>query len=312
MHPWNEPILDSIRQRAGRLPHALLIHGARGVGKLALAERIGQLLLCEAADAGHRPCNACDACRWYLAGNHPDLRRIEPEILQKPVETEEDEPPAKKKNPSREIKVDQIRDLAQFLNLRSHRGAYRVALVHPADTMKENAANALLKGLEEPPAGAVFLLVTHSAASLLPTIRSRCQAIAVPVPPADIAMRWLDAQGAKDAGRWLAYAGGGPLRALEYAEQGVLIDRLLKSPGLVEDRDALPLFAEALQKVALDRAFAAFGLPPKYQTGAKGKPADPRAWLAFARRMGEERQLASHEVNPKLFSAQLLSTRPKN
>ncbi|MGQ0650971.1 MAG: DNA polymerase III subunit delta' [Betaproteobacteria bacterium] len=310
MHPWNEPILESIRQRAARLPHALLIHGARGVGKLALAERIGQLLLCEAADPARRPCGACDACRWYLAGNHPDLRRVEPEILQKPVEDADAEAPVKKTRPSREIKVDQIRDLAQFLHLRSHRGAYRVALIHPADTMKENASNALLKGLEEPPAGAVFLLVTHSPAALLPTVRSRCQAIPVPVPPTEIAMSWLQSQGAKGAERWLAYAGGAPLLALQYGEQGALIDRLLKSPGLVEDRDALPLLAEALQKVALDRAFSAFGLEPKYRTGAAGGNA--RAWLAFARRMGEERQLSSHEVNPKLFSAQLLSSRPKN
>ena len=311
MHPWNEPILDSIRERTGRLPHALLIHGARGVGKMALAERISQLLLCESADAARRPCDACDACRWYVAGNHPDLRRVEPEALQKPVENAEDEPPAKKTRPSTEIKIAQVRELAQFLNLRSHRGAYRVAIVHPAETMNENTSNALLKGLEEPPAGAVFLLVSHSPALLLPTIRSRCQAVPVAVPPADLAMSWLESQGTKDAGRWLAYAGGAPLRALEYAEQGAVIDRLLKSPGLVEDRDALPLLADALQKVALDRVFAGFGLEPKYRTGA-GKPADVRAWLAFARRMGEERQLAQHEVNPKLFSAQLLSSRPKN
>lgn len=310
MHPWNEPILDSIRQRAGRLPHALLIHGARGIGKLALAERIGQLLLCEAADAARRPCNACDACRWYLAGNHPDLRRVEPEALQKAMETE-DEAPAKSKRPSTEIKIGQVRELAQFLNLRSHRGAFRIALVHPADTMNEPTQNALLKGLEEPPAGAVFLLVAHDLSRLLPTIRSRCQALAVPVPPQDVALAWLQAQGAKEAGRWLAYAGGAPLRALQYVEQAPLIDRMLKSPGLVEDRDALPLLAEALQKVALDRAFAAFGLEPKYQTGAR-PGADRRAWLAFARRMGEEHQLAHHEVNPKLFSAQLLSSRPKN
>jgi DNA polymerase III subunit delta' len=123
-------------------------------------------------------------------------------------------------------------------------------------------------------------------------------------------MSWLQSQGARDAERWLAYAGGAPLRALEYAEQGALIDRLLKSPGLVEDRDSLPLLAEALQKVALDRVYAGFGLAPRYQTGA-GKPADVKAWLAFARRMGKERELSYHEVNPKLFSAQLLSGRPK-
>ena len=311
MHPWNVPLLDAIRTRAGRLPHALLIHGARGAGKLALAERIAQLVLCEASDPGRRPCDACDACRWYSAGNHPDFRRLEPEALRKPSENPEEEPaPARKTRPSTEIKVDQVRELAHFLNLRSHRGAYRLALVHPAEAMNPNSANALLKSLEEPPAGAMFILVSHAPAQLLPTVRSRCQAIPVPVPPRDTALGWLESQGIKEAARWLAYAGGAPLRAVEYAEQAPLIDRLLRNPGLVEDRDLLPLLAEALQKMALDRAFAAFGIEPKYQTGAAA--GDPKAWLAFARRMGEERQLAHHEVNPKLFSAQLLASRPRS
>ena len=84
MHPWNEPLLESLRQRAGRLPHALLIHGAQGVGKRALAERIAQLLLCEAKDAARKPCGACEGCRWYTGGNHPDFRRLEPEALAPP------------------------------------------------------------------------------------------------------------------------------------------------------------------------------------------------------------------------------------
>ena len=313
MHPWNRPLFDSLRRRTGRLPHALLVHGARGTGKLALAEHIARFLLCEAADEARKPCGACDGCRWFLAGSHPDLRRIEPEALaREPVaDMEEGDAPAKKGKPSTEIKVEQVRELAGFLNLRSHRGRLRVALVHPAEDMNSNAANALLKGLEEPPPGAVFLLVSHRPARLLPTIRSRCVALPVAIPPRDEALKWLAAQGARDAERWLAYAGGAPLMALDYAGRAAILDRLLKNPAPVETREELDALAEALQKIALDHAFTAFGLPAKYQTGhASTAPSDARAWLAFARRMGEHRLLTSHPLNPKLFSAEMLAGRP--
>lgn len=314
MHPWNQPILESLKQRLERLPHALLIHGARGVGKLALAERVAQLLLCEHAQPARRPCGACDACRWYLAGNHPDFRRLEPEALMAlPPEGEEESPPRRTAKPSAVIKIEQVRELADFLYIGSHRGQRRIALVHPAEEMNPNAANALLKGLEEPPAGAVFLLVSHEPARLLPTVRSRCVALPVPIPSAEVASAWLAEQSVKDAARWLAYAGGAPLKALEYAGEADLLDRLLRDPAPVEDREQLERLAEALQKTALDRAFSALGLPPKYRTGAPpAPPGQARAWLAYARAMGEHRALARHPLNPLLFSADILAGRPKD
>ena len=293
MHSWNQPILDSLARRVERLPHALLLLGPRGIGKLALAERVSQLLLCEGA--GQKPCGVCDACRWFLAGNHPDFRRIEPEALwlEKP------------EKPSIVIKVEQVRELADFLYIRSHRGRLRVALVHPAEDMNENAANALLKGLEEPPAGAIFILVSHRPAQLLPTIRSRCVAIPVPLPARDAAIEWLSGQGVKEPLRWLAYAGGAPLRAVDYAAQGAA------SLAPVDSREALEPLAEALQKTALDHALLAFGLPAKYQTTSTAVAREKaREWLAFARQMGEDRLLCRHPVNPRLFSAAMLAAMP--
>ncbi len=319
MHPWNEPLLEQFRSRLERLPHALLVHGAPGVGKLALAERMAALLLCEHAEAARRPCGQCDGCRWLASGNHPDFRRIEPEALaRQPVESEEGEeggaeaaPARRTRQPSLQIRIEQVRELADFLNLRSHRGRLRVALVHPAEDMNENAANALLKGLEEPPAGAVFILVSHRAARLLPTIRSRCVALAVPLPPKDAALKWLASQNVKEAERWLAYAGGAPLRALDYAAEAPLLERLLRSPGIVEDREGIERLTEALQKIAYDRAFAAFGLPPKYRTGTASVPAaKARAWIAYARWMNENRALSRHPLNPKLFSAEMVAAMP--
>jgi DNA polymerase III subunit delta' len=313
MHPWNAPIFESLRVATERLPHALLIHGARGTGKLALAECIVQLLLCEATDAARKPCGACEGCRWLRAGSHPDFRRVEPEALAREpaLEAEQGEGAAKKGKPSIEIKVEQVRDLAGFLNLRSHRGRLRLALVHPAEDMNPNAANALLKGLEEPPAGAVFLLVSHRPARLLPTIRSRCVALPVPIPAREEALKWLSAQGTQDAARWLAYAGGAPLNALEYAGKAHILERLLERPEPVEAREELEVLAEALQKIALDRAFTALGLAPKYETGVPpGERSRAGAWLAFARQMGEHRLLARHPLNPKLFSAEMLAGLP--
>ena len=313
MHPWNQPILDALKTRE-RLPHALLLHGPRGVGKLALAERLAQLLLCEHADRTQRPCGRCDGCRWYLAGNHPDFRRLEPEAIAKlPTTVEEAEegtetPARRTKQPSLFILIEQVRELAAFLNVGSHRGALRVALVHPAEDLYPNAANALLKGLEEPPAGAIFVLVSHRPARLLPTVRSRCVAVPVPIPPREAALAWLASQKVPNADRWLAFAGGAPLQALQYAADAAEWDRLLKSPQPVEDRDHLERLAEALQKMAYDRAFSAFGLPPKYRTGVPAAPSQKaRAWLAYARKMGEDRILTRHPLNPKLFSADMVA-----
>jgi DNA polymerase III subunit delta' len=313
MHAWNQPVFDSIAARAGRLPHALLVYGPQGVGKLALAERVAQFLLCESKS---KPCGACDACRWFLAGNHPDFRRIEPEAIAKlpPADPDDEGGPVsarKPKQPSIQIKIEQVRELAGFLYVRSHRGGMRVALVHPAEDMNEHTANALLKGLEEPPAGAMFILISHRPAQLLPTIRSRCVAVPVPIPPRDVASQWLAGQGIKDAERWLAYAGGAPLRAVDYARDAEALSRLLKTPAPVDVREDLERLADALQKIALDRALSAFGLPPKYQAASGAVPAEKALeWLAFARRMGEDRLLCRHPLNPRLFSTAMIGAMP--
>lgn len=306
-----------------RLPHALLIHGAQGVGKLALAERFAQLLLCEAAGQGTEPCGACSACRWFLGTNHPDVRYVEPEAFGRyAAQADEDEAaPAKTAKPSTEIKIEQVRALADFVNVGSHRGGRRVAIVHPAEDMNPSSANSLLKSLEEPPAGAFFLLVSHRPARLLPTIRSRCVAVPVPPPDPKAAQAWLAAQGVEDPARWLAFAGGAPRRALEIAsgdKAGAIANLLraieagdLESASAVPDRETLELLAEVLQKLALDRAFGALGGRPRFLPELKPSGgAQPAQWLAFARAMGRNRLLARHPLNPRLFAAEMLSGIP--
>ena len=310
-----------------RLPHALLLHGPAGVGKLVLAERFGQLLVCEKR-TNAAPCGKCDGCRWFASGTHPDARFVEPEILARQVvgsgEDEEGESaeagPKTRRQPSSEIRIEQVRALANFVNLASHRGGRRVAIIHPAEDMNLNAANALLKSLEEPPAGAMFLLVSHRPSRLLPTIRSRCVPVPVPVPDAKEAAAWLAKQGLQNAERWLAFAGGAPLRALEYAngERGAAIERALKAFASgdravladVGKREDLEPLAEVLQKLALDRAFAALAGRSKYGGSGKAAGADARAWLRFARAMGRHRLLTRHPLNPRLLAAEMVADMP--
>jgi DNA polymerase-3 subunit delta' len=305
-----------------RLPHALLLHGAQGVGKLALAERFAQFLVCENRKQATQPCGRCEGCRWFVAGSHPDIRFLEPETLARNVVVPEegDEPKAKDGKPSNQIKIEQARGLDDFWHVGSHRGGYRVTIVHPAEDMNTATANSLLKILEEPPPGALFLLVSHRPARLLPTIRSRCVPVPVPVPDREAASAWLAKQGVRNADLWLAFSGGAPLRALDYAagERGEAIERVLRAVAAgdrgaladAKDRDSLGSLAEVLQKLALDRAFAALTGKSKY--GSAAGPGDARAWLAYARTMGRNRTLARHPLNPKLFAAEMVAGMPRN
>jgi len=203
----------------GRLPHALLFHGRPGIGKLHLAEVLAQSLLCENQAKDGLACGACPACSWFVVGNHPDYRLIQPEALAPGDEESEGEPAEEaKKKPSKQIKIEQIRALSDFLNVGSHRRGYRVLLIYPAESMNPGAANALLKSLEEPSAGVIFLLVSHQPRRLPATVRSRCHALALSLPARASSLRWLQEQGGKATAAALAFAGGAPLAAAALAD----------------------------------------------------------------------------------------------
>jgi len=325
IYPWQNDALEMLRSKRARLPHALLICGPAGIGKLTLAEHFAQGLLCEGKDGAQAPCGKCEGCRWFAAGSHPDFRILEPEALARQPAAGADESeesavtPTRAAKPSLEIKVDQIRAMDGFLNLKSHRGGRRVALVHPAEAMNANAANALLKGLEEPPENAMFLLVSHRPGRLLATIRSRCVAVPVGIPDPGEALAWLQVQGLRDAAPWLAFASGAPLAALKLAQEaGAGLARLrqaleardLGTLGAVNDREQLEELAEVLQKHALDRAFASFSGRGKY--GKASASARGAAWLRYARLMGRNRALARHPLNPRLFAEEMLRGMPED
>ncbi len=314
----HESILESLISRSERLPQALLLYGPRGIGKLELARALAQRLLCEAEPAGVQACGRCNACRWFLAGNHPDFRQVEPEASAQQRPTDEagdaESEAGKPGRASREIKIAQIRELADFLNIGSHRGARRVALLHPAEDMNMAAANALLKGLEDSPPSVVFLLVSHRPARLLPTIRSRCVRLPVPVPPEAEARAWLAEQGVAEAGQWLAFAGGAPGQALEFSagETAEPIAKLRSAlekedfealAGVVQGRTEMELLVDLLQRHAVDRALLAVGDEPRFGTAKKSRgPERPWPWIDFSRRLGRYRPLSRHPLNAGLFA----------
>lgn len=321
--PWHKPVFESLLKRKAQLPHALLLRGTRGIGKLELAEALAEALLCEKPAANGAACGSCPSCNWLGQGSHPDFRRLEPENLAKREEAESGA--EKKEKASTLISVEQARGLADFINVTSHRGGGKVVLIHPAEALNVNAANALLKGLEEPPQRTYFLLVAHRWNQLLPTIRSRCQDLPLPQPPADVARDWLKAQGLADPGLALAQAGNAPLLALEFdadywsQRKEFLnslarpdIDALAVAEGL---RDQAPsLIVGWLQKWAFDlvsyRATAAVRYNPDFAIAiaAVAGRVDPVEAARFQRHVVRLQRIVAHPLNARLFFEQLLLT----
>lgn len=209
-YPWLAPVWQRLTASRARPAQTLLIGGPAGVGKRALAQAWAKTLLCEAPTATLESCGVCAACHWFDAGTHPDLRV---------VTLAEKEKDGVVKTASH-IEVDQARDAVAFIQLSTHRAGRRVLIVDPADALNPASANALLKALEEPPPGTVFLLVADRVRQLLPTIRSRAQRIDLGIPAREAALAWLNDKGLAEAATRLALAGGAPLRAQDSGPDG--------------------------------------------------------------------------------------------
>jgi DNA polymerase-3 subunit delta' len=172
--PWLDFSFKQLASRitVNKLHHALLIQGPSGLGKSSFALQLAQLLLCKARD-GDNVCGQCQSCLLNAATTHPDLHVVESD---------------------KQIGVDQIRDAIKKLVSSAHMSGAKVLIIYHAHTMTESSANALLKTLEEPTANTFLLLTTDKPERLLPTIKSRCEKLALPLPTLDSTVAWVKTQ----------------------------------------------------------------------------------------------------------------------
>ncbi len=316
---WQAQPWKAWTQLRERLAHAILIQSGEGLGEFEFAQACAQSLLCETPQPDRQACGACHACNWFSQGNHPDFRLVVPESMA-PESREEGAEPAKKK--SEQIRIEQARELADFLAVGTHRGGLRVILVYPAEAMNANTQNALLKNLEEPPPTTVFLLVTTQAERLLATVRSRCLKLTLPFPPPDPVLRWLKEQGAAHPEAALAAAGGSPLAALRIAategDRLRFIERL-GNPGfdpiaLADSVQGTPLWELVawLQRWSYDLLLARLAGRVRYNPNQaagiaeSARQCDAADIAAYLRRLAQARSLARHPLNAKLFIEDLL------
>ncbi len=234
--PWQRDLWERLVARRDRLPHAILFVGMEGVGKNLLAEQLARLLLC--GHPGERACGVCRGCELLAAGTHPDLHVVQPEAVFRssdallavyaqryaPRDKGKD---SKDSKDSVDIRVDQIRALIEASQTRPQIAGRKVLILTPAETLNANAANSLLKLLEEPPADSQLLLVTSRPSRLPATVRSRCSRFLIAPPARAEAIAWLGAGGMdpEQGGVLLDLAGGSPLRA-----------RVLGAAGFLEQR----------------------------------------------------------------------------
>ena len=319
--PWQETAAAEAFSRRATWPHALLVTGPRGIGKEVMTRNFARSLLCESPAPNGFACGICASCGYVAAGQHPDLRLVEP------IEFEDGEVKLLDAIP-----VGHVRSLTEWAGLTSHRGVAKVAVITPAESLNPAAANALLKTLEEPPADTYLMLVAHQPGRMPATLRSRCLRLEAPRPTAAQARAWLDARGVANAGTVLAQAGGAPLLALALAdpawqeERGVWLSALAKPKSLpavalaarleagARDgrKDRLGLAIDWLAAWTADLARVSAGGEPlrnpdfgEALRGLRGAVA-PVALFRYHRSLMRQRALVAHPLQPRLVAETLL------
>lgn len=319
--PWQTSVAQAWLSDKDRFAHAWLIHGMPGIGKREFAKAAAASLLCE--QPGQTACGQCHACQWIRSGTHPDLRFLRPDAL-----TIEENPQtesladAAKKNPSREIRIDQLRQLHNWFNTATHRGGWRVAVLYPAESLGNIAANALLKVLEEPPEHTVFLIVANAPDRLLPTLVSRCRRLPLASPDGATALSWLRSKGVEQAQEWLAASAGAPVQAWhnsrhltqafpEWLERWLRQQAATATPSydIAPELEGLPAaeWIDVFQRVFVDLQLQSFGLPARYFPGlahislSLAQQSQVHALAETVRWLNAQKRLANHPLNSKMF-----------
>ena len=311
--PW---IAAQRSQLLAQRGHAWLLQGPSGLGQDALGLSLVRAWLCDQPSA-QGACGRCASCHAVDVRAHADLCVLMPEVqmvelgwpLPEKAQADIDD---KKRKPSKEIRVDAMRDAVEFCQRTSARGRGKAVLVYPAEQMNAITANALLKTLEEPPGDTRFVLASEAAHLLLPTIRSRCLAHTMSWPSAEEAAPWLQAQGLSeaDAAAALLAAGGRPGDALRLAADAGKAAAWSQLPRQLAKGDvaALAAFAPsdavaALQKICHDLMALAGGGAPRYFSPADlpGKPLSMALLADWSRELVQAARTADHPFNAGLM-----------
>ena len=311
--PWlAAPLQAALSQQRG---HALLVQAHEGIGALPFVLTLAQAWLCEGivAERG-APCGHCGSCKLVQNHLHPDLQVLMPEVLRRqhewPLVDDKGEGEDSKRKPSKQIRIDEVRSVIDWVYKTSARGRGKVVVIHPAEALNLQSANALLKTLEEPPAGTRILLSTSDAAWLLPTVRSRCQMVKLPAPGEGEALAWLGAQAVDGAEVLLAACSGRPLEAAQWFAAGVRAEQWQGLPGALTrglpgalQGWPLPRVLDALHKICHDAMALASGAAPRYfPAGSVPASASLTALSAWSRELD---RTARHDDHP-FFEALML------
>jgi DNA polymerase III subunit delta' len=309
------------RQLLAQRGHAWLLQGPSGLGQYGLALELARAWLCDQPTAGGA-CGQCASCHAVVVRAHTDLCVLMPETVMLELgwplsEKAQQDLDDKKRKPSKEIRVDAMRDAVEFAQRTSGRGRGKVVLVYPAERMNNVTANTLLKTLEEPAGDLRFVLASEAAHQLLPTIRSRCLGHTMAWPREDDAVAWLQAQGVNpaEAAALLRAAGGRPDDALASSQAGRAPKDWAVLPKALARGDAGVLAdwgpaeaVSALQKLCHDLLVVKAGGAPRFFQPADLPLAGSLAALTgWARDLADTARTVEHPFNAGLMIEALVS-----
>ena len=310
IYPWLKDAWIAIHNNA-KLPHALIFKGKDGIGKHDFAMTFAKSYLCQSPLDNYLPCEICSSCHWFPE-SHPDFKHIAP------VESEDDESYKRKTIRKKNIVIDLIRELSEYLELSAHQEkGKRIVLIEPADALNQAASNALLKILEEPPENTLFILVTSQAQKLIATIRSRCQLLDFRGPSLEEAREFLTVEKITYDESLLSFTGGSPFNAIKELEnqserdvitqllaQGHHIDVTKVNYGILTQ--GLDWTVNMIQKWTFDLLLSFHTQQSYYfkkeevRIHSQAKQLNLDALLTFTNELNELKKIASHPLNQEL------------
>ncbi|MFZ2738341.1 MAG: DNA polymerase III subunit delta' [Burkholderiaceae bacterium] len=318
--PWIAAQTERLLQQSG---HAWLLYGPSGLGQYSLGLSLVQAWLCD-QPTSQGACGHCASCHAIEVRIHADLCLLMPETvmldlgwpLSEKAQAEIDD---KKRKPSKEIRVDALRDAIEFSQRTSARGKAKAVLIYPAERMNTVTANALLKTLEEPPGDVRFALATEAAHQLLPTIRSRCLGHRMPWPEPAAAHAWLLSQGIADADAQTALraAGGRPQDALLLAQAGVTpwstLAKAIERGDISFFKEWTPAqLVDALHKLCHDLLTLKAGSTPRFFAPQLLQPMGSWTSLSqWAKELSQTQRTLEHPFNSGLMLEALISQAQK-